>query len=426
MSSSGWQTRKLRDVCIKIGSGATPRGGKETYSDEGPYALIRSQNVLDFSFSYDGLAYIDDEQARQLANVEIQERDVLLNITGDSVARVCQVPKELLPARVNQHVSIVRPDFSQLLPEYLKYFLLNPRFKDYMLGLASVGGTRNALTKGMIEDFEIPLPPLPTQRRIADILSALDEKIELNRQTNATLEAIAQAIFKEWFVDFNFPGATGELVESELGPIPSGWRVATFEEELEAERGLSYKGDGLETGNATPMHNLNSVYEGGGYKFEGIKYYSGEYREKHLVKPGDLIIANTEQGHKYLLIGYPAIVPALFGEVGIYSHHIYRLRPLSHSYLTSDFLYYLLLQPTIREQVVGFANGTTVNMLKIDGLKRPKFILPPKDLISRFTELASNSRIRQEENIKESLTLSDLRDLLLPKLMSGELDVWNG
>lgn len=131
MSSSESQTRKLRDVCTKIGSGATPRGGKETYSDEGPYALIRSQNVLDFSFSYDGLAYIDDEQARQLANVEIQERDVLLNITGDSVARVCQVPKELLPARVNQHVSIVRPDFSQLLPEYLKYFLLNLPFKNW-------------------------------------------------------------------------------------------------------------------------------------------------------------------------------------------------------------------------------------------------------------------------------------------------------
>jgi len=130
MSSSGWQIYKLRDLCTKIGSGATPRGGKESYLDEGPIALIRSQNVLDFFFSYDGLAFIDEDQANQLSNVELQKRDVLLNITGDSVARVCQVPSALLPARVNQHVSIVRPDSSKLIPEYLKYFLLNATLSD--------------------------------------------------------------------------------------------------------------------------------------------------------------------------------------------------------------------------------------------------------------------------------------------------------
>ena len=225
----GWKTVKLKDCCTKIGSGATPRGGKEAYLDEGPFSLIRSQNVLDFFFSYDGLAFIDETQASQLSNVEIQERDVLLNITGDSVARVCQVPSTLLPARVNQHVSIIRSDKSKLVPEFLKYFLLNPKFNNYMLGLASVGGTRNALTKGMIEDFEINLPDLPTQTRIASILSALDYKIELNRQTNQTLETIAQAIFKEWFVDFRFPHsplegwqAKPDGVDSSLRPCPTG------------------------------------------------------------------------------------------------------------------------------------------------------------------------------------------------------------
>jgi type I restriction enzyme S subunit len=223
MSREGWKTYKLGDLCSKIGSGATPRGGKEAYLDEGPFTLIRSQNVLDFLCSTDGLAFISEEQANQLSNVELKGRDVLLNITGDSVARVCQIPSALLPGRVNQHVSIIRPDESKLLPEFLKYYLLNPSFKNYMLGLASVGGTRNALTKGMIEYFEIEVPPRDIQRRIAAILSALDEKTELNRQTNATLEAIAQAIFKEWFVDFHFPGATGEMQDSEFGPIPEGW-----------------------------------------------------------------------------------------------------------------------------------------------------------------------------------------------------------
>jgi len=98
MIPKAWKTYKLRDLCTKIGSGATPRGGKEAYLDDGPYVLIRSQNVLDFFFSYAGLAFIDEEQAHQLSNVELQEKDILLNITGDSVARVCQVPTELLPA----------------------------------------------------------------------------------------------------------------------------------------------------------------------------------------------------------------------------------------------------------------------------------------------------------------------------------------
>ncbi len=229
MEDKGCKTVKLKDCCTKIGSGATPRGGKEVYLDEGSFSLIRSQNVLDFFFSYNGLAFIDKDQAYQLSNVEIEEKDVLLNITGDSVARVCQVPGTLLPARVNQHVSIIRPDKSKLVPEFLKYFLLNPKFKNYMLGLASVGGTRNALTKGMIEDFEINLPSLSTQTRIAAILTALDDKIELNRQTNQTLEAIAQAIFKEWFVDFRFPHsplegwqAKPDGVDSSLCPCPTG------------------------------------------------------------------------------------------------------------------------------------------------------------------------------------------------------------
>ena len=93
-----------------------------------------------------GLAFISEEQANQLSNVEVQEGDVLLNITGDSVARVCQAPNRVLHSRVNQYVAILRPDREQLSPEYLKYYLLNPKFKTFMLGMASVGGTRNVLT----------------------------------------------------------------------------------------------------------------------------------------------------------------------------------------------------------------------------------------------------------------------------------------
>ncbi len=194
------KTVKLGNVCEKIGSGATPRGGSEVYQSSG-VALIRSQNVYNDGFRKEGLAYINDKHARELENVIVQAGDVLLNITGDSVARVCQVPKEVLPARVNQHVSIIRPHKDILDAKYLKFFLVSPLMQQYMI--AASGATRQALTKGMIEAYDIPAPPLPEQRAIASILGALDDKIVLNRKTNETLEAMARAIFKSWFVDFD-------------------------------------------------------------------------------------------------------------------------------------------------------------------------------------------------------------------------------
>jgi type I restriction enzyme S subunit len=145
----------LKDLTSKIGSGATPRGGRDVYVDEG-VALIRSQNVYDSQFVWDGLARITDEAATQLANVQVQPGDVLLNITGASILRTCVVPPDVLPARVNQHVAIIRakPGVS---PHYLHLHLLQPETKAYLLGL-NAGGSREAVTKAHIESAPIINP----------------------------------------------------------------------------------------------------------------------------------------------------------------------------------------------------------------------------------------------------------------------------
>ena len=155
----------------------------------------------------------------------------------------------------------------------------------------------------------------------------------------------------------------------------------------------------------------------------GIKYYNGEYAERHIVEPGDVIVANTEQGHDRLLIGYAAIVPCVFGERGIASHHIYRLRPKRGVALTSAFLCHLLNSPQMHDVVSGYANGTTVNMLPIDGVQQPQLLVPPSALVVAFDGLATQTELRHEEMVVESHTLADLRDTLLPKLISGELRV---
>ena len=149
------------------------------------------------------MVYITEEAAQKLNNVIVEEEDVLINITGDSVARVCMPDASILPARVNQHVAILRPEKKEFDSKYLRYFLIAPFQQTLLLNLASAGATRNAITKGMLESFEVIKPPLPEQKAIAHILGSLDDKIELNRQMNQTLEQMAQALFKSWFVDFD-------------------------------------------------------------------------------------------------------------------------------------------------------------------------------------------------------------------------------
>jgi type I restriction enzyme S subunit len=198
-----WKEISLKQVCQKIGSGATPRGGSSVYLESGEISLIRSQNIYNERFNPDGIVFISIDAAEKLKNVIVAEDDVLLNITGDSVARCCLPNPKYLPARVNQHVAIIRPKPDILDSRYLRYFLVSPQQQYFLLSLAGAGGTRKALTKGMIENLEILLPPLPEQRAIAQVLGSLDDKIALLRRQNETLEAMAQALFKSWFVDFD-------------------------------------------------------------------------------------------------------------------------------------------------------------------------------------------------------------------------------
>ncbi len=148
------------------------------------------------SFSVDGLAFIDEDQAYNLRSVTLEKDDVLLNITGDSVARCCMLPSNILPGRVNQHVAIIRADRKKSSPRFLHYNLLYQ--KDTLLSFSEIGATRRALTKGMLENCEISIPPLPEQEAIAEVLGSLDDKIDLLHRNNKTLEQLAETLFRQW------------------------------------------------------------------------------------------------------------------------------------------------------------------------------------------------------------------------------------
>ena len=427
-SQSEWREFPLGDVCTKIGSGATPRGGRDVYLQDGPYTLIRSQNVHNDGFHRDGLAFISERQADALRNVEVFEGDVLLNITGDSVARVCQVAPDVLPARVNQHVAIVRPGSAYLDSGYLRYLLISPEMQTLLLSWAGSGGTRNALTKGMIESLEIPLPLLPEQRAIAQVLGTLDDKIDLNRRMNETLEEMAWALFKSWFVDFDpvrakmdgrwcrgesLPGLPADLydlfpdrlVDSELGEIPEGWEVK--------ELGKCYD---LTMGQSPPGRTYNDNGKGTPF-FQGSTDFGDRYPTNRRYCTEPMRLAQPED----TLVSVRAPVGAInrAWEECCIGRGVAALRHRSSS---APYTYYGIW--AAQSEISQYEHTGTV-FGSIGGLQfmALRVLEPPEATIAAFHGVAQDFDSRISSNVAESRSLAAQRDALLPGLVSGGLAV---
>lgn len=209
----------LRKVTHKIGSGATPRGGRAAYKSSGT-TLVRSMNVYDRRFVSDGLAFITEEQSERLSAVALTSQDVLLNITGASVARCCTSAQVPLPARVNQHVLILRPALDRLLPEFLCSLLTSPRFKSQLLGIGEgAGSTRQAITKGQMEAFGVPVPSMGHQREACQQFSAVEASLQAltasRDQKRDLLEALREQILTHAFAGKLASARPREIVVSE-------------------------------------------------------------------------------------------------------------------------------------------------------------------------------------------------------------------
>ncbi|AVP98347.1 hypothetical protein C7S18_14625 [Ahniella affigens] len=228
-AESEWPLKPLKSLATKIGSGATPAGGRESYFTEG-IPLIRSMNVHFAGFEHKGLVFLSDEQAKQLANVNVQPGDVLLNITGASIGRVTTAPLEMAGARVNQHVAIIRT-IKELDTQFLARFLASPVIQR-MIDEVQVGATREALTKGMIEQFNIPLPTLAEQKRIVakvDELMALCDRLEAQQQERETRHAALARASLARFADAPTPANLSFLFHPSYGIPPAELRKSILD-----------------------------------------------------------------------------------------------------------------------------------------------------------------------------------------------------
>ena len=407
---SQWQTIRLGSACEKIGSGATPRGGSEVYQATG-ISLIRSQNIYNDGFKRDGLAFIGDKHARELENVNVLPGDVLLNITGDSVARVCQVPEKILPARVNQHVAIIRPKQGTLDARFLHYFLIHPQTQAHMLGLAGAGATRNALTKGMIESFEIKAPSFTEQRAIAAVLGSLDDKIELNRRMNETLEALAQSLFKSWFVD------------ATQSALPKGWETKSLAEVTELiTKGTTPTQEDVASAPISDAQinflRVNAIAEDGVILDEKLtkipeSVHTGVLK-RSILKAGEVVytIAGT--------IGRMSVVRENLLPVNC-NQAVAIIRPKLD--VPPGFLLLSMKQTAFQEELHSNIVHAVQANLSLGMLSRAKIAVPPKESFGRLFQPINDLLEKIDANREESRSLAALRDALLPKLLSGELRV---
>lgn len=394
---SEWHTYKLKDITTKIGSGSTPTGGSGAYKAEG-ITLIRSQNVLDYKFTEDGLAFIDDDQAYSLRNVIVEVNDVLLNITGDSVARCCGAPANWLPARVNQHVAILRSDTDKLDHRFLKYSLLAS--KEELLILSEIGGTRNALTKGMLEDYEISIPTLPEQKAIASVLSSLDDKIDLLHRQNKTLEAMAETLFRQWFIE----EAKEDWEEVKLGDLCEVITKGTTPKQF-LESGVNFI-------KAESLTDTGSFIRS---KFASVSTEIHDtFLKRSILQAGDLLfsIAGT--------IGRVAKVTADILPANT-NQALAILRPKSH--VNSDLIYCILKSSYFQELADGKVVHAVQPNLSLGEISNSCIRLPNQKVLQVFTEQVSAYFAKKSVNSSQIQTLENLRDTLLPKLMSGEVRV---
>ncbi len=409
MTPCKWNTVSLGDYCSKIGSGVTPRGGESVYQQTG-VTFIRSQNVYNGIFATEGLAFLDEEQADKLKGVTVERDDILLNITGDSVARCCRVPEAILPARVNQHVAIIRPNPEDFDPRFVAYYLNTPFMQSTMLSFAGSGGTRKALTKEMIERFSIPKPPRVLQTHLADILCAYDEMIENNRRRVELLEDAARQLYREWFVRLRFPGHEHTRI---VKGIPEDWETHRLEGLCRIGRGASPRPIDAFMGGEIPWFKIGDATASESPFVLQTKEHVIEDGAKKSVflDPGALILSNSATCG----IPYFAGVSGCVHDGWLHFHDYQRISSL--------FLYcYLYFK---REELVSsVSDGSTQKNLNTSAVGRLEVPLPQHDTLLRtFDEYVAPLFSMVLTLAKQNISLRAGRDLLLPRLMGGEIAV---
>jgi type I restriction enzyme S subunit len=400
--------RPLATLASKVGSGATPRGGRAAYPDHG-IPLIRSQNVRFDGFTSEGLAFLTDEQAKQLDGVKVKPGDVLLNITGASIGRVCVAPPEMDGARVNQHVCIIRA--TDVEPEFLAAYLSSPRIQE-SIAIGNYGATREALTKAQVLELPVPVPSSGDQRAIATTI----RRVGHHRRSAASHVASARRTIERFR-----QAVLATAYKQALGPEESETTLPLSDILSEPlKNGYSAR----PVAHETPFRVLTLTATTSGY-FDGrhFKYTDETFApdSPFWLRPGDIVI---QRGNTSEYVGVPALYE---GGPKTYLYPDLMIRARIREDINPRFVWYMLLAPQARNYLRERATGSAGNMPKINQKILSELPVPVPaaetrtaivDLLDETLNRASEAESRMKS---ASMAVDDTSQAILAKAFRGEL-----
>ena len=460
---SEWKTSKLSEVIEIIGGGTPKRSKPEYWNGDIPWLSVADFNN-DLRYVSSSLETITELGLRKSSTKLLNEGQLIISARG-TVGCLAQLS---VPMAFNQSCyGLCGKD--GVIDNGFLYYSLKTKISE--LKQKTHGAVFDTITRDTFEHINISYPTIAEQREIAKRLGDLDDKIHLNTQTNQTLEHIAQAIYKSWFVDYEptrakaaVLAAGGSMAEAEnaamtaisgksaaelaalkqdqptryqqladlaaafpsalvpadnFGEIPEGWEVKKVGDIAKVVKGKSYKSSELAP-SRTALVTLKSFNRGGGYRLDGLKEYTGTYKSEQEVFAGDLIIAYTDVTQAADVIGKPAMVMS----DNRYEHLVISLdvgvvRPKNATY--KYFLYCMAMTESFQAHTQSFCTGTTVLHLGKDAVPSFKIAIPDEFLLRKFSDISNPIFAAINRNIEQGKELEKIRDTLLPKLLSGEV-----
>lgn len=379
-----WKEYKLGEVVNILDHKRVPLSSKERSSRQGRYPYYGAQGIIDFidDYIFDGTYLLIAEDGE---NLKSQKQNVAQLATGKYW--------------VNNHAHIVESNEKSDI-RYICYLLNTLDLSGYITGSA-----QPKLNQANLVKININLPSLETQKRISDCISSLDDKIECNRRINDNLEQQAQALFKSWFVDFE-PFRDKPFVNSELGMIPEGWRVKDIYEYIKVIYGAPYKSTLFnENKNGLPLIRIRDL------KTNTPQVYTPEVLPTtEYIESGDIVAGMDAEFIPYIWLG----------ERGVLNQRCCKFKGKNN--VMSNFFILYLIKPQL-EYVQSYKTGTTVSHLGKSDIDRFKFVTPPLDIIENYSNIVNPMIEMMVNNARESHNLVQLRDTLLPRLMSGKLEI---
>ena len=413
---------KFKDLG-KIITGKTPPTSKlELYGNE--YQFITPSDIPTFTERYilsteRGLSKLG---YNKMKSIVLPYNSIGVVCIGSTIGKICLTTSECI---TNQQLNSIIVNKERFDPLYLYYSI-----RSYIPKIQAItGGTgagKSILNKTSFEELEIELyEEFGIQQKIAKFLSNYDDLIENNNRRIKILEEMAQKIYKEWFIDFKFPGhETTTFKDSPLGKIPNDWEVKKVVELSTLSKGKSYKSSELvDKKDGLPFLNLKCVERDGGFKREGLKWFCGKYNDNHIVLPEDIIMAVTDMTQERKLVARPARIPHNWYKKYIMSMDLVKL--VANNDINKTYLYSLLKYSNFSDEVKNHANGVNVLHLNPQNIEQFELVVASEPLRNNFGEIAKRIFNQIDVLYLKNENLKQTRDILLPRLISGEINVEN-